>query len=141
MKYLLFVLALNVTPILMGQDMEVVKIELNQVKRGYYKNVIIDHDSIFIQVKDQLKEIDSELAKPITQSAWKSLMKEANLLNLDSIASLKSPTNHRAYDGATHSSISLFTNSNSFSHQFDDDTPNPYIDALWTCISRILDKK
>lgn len=112
---------------------DIIRIEFSSITRGHQEFVVITKDSISVSTNKQ-KAKTRELEK----KEWAGLVSSVNKLELSSIASLKSPTMKRAYDGAKHSTLTITTQSQSYSHAFDDENPH---EKLRPILKLILEKK
>ena len=64
----------------------------------------------------------------------KSLLKDIKTITLSEIPSLASPSMKRAYDGARHSKLSIYSEDKSYEHLFDDESPHALLAPLLQCI-------
>ena len=72
------------------------------------------------------------------KSSWKSLQKISKAINIEGIDTLKSPSNDRAFDGAAHAAIWVYTNDSLYkSASFDGGNPNLKIKTLVDSIIQI----
>ncbi len=73
-------------------------IEYTATTRGFYQKITIENQIISIS-KDRSGN-DKPLATKISDKDWKELLGYFNAVELDSLATLKAPTEKRFYDGA-----------------------------------------
>jgi hypothetical protein len=58
-------------------------------------------------------------------------------INIAEVPNLQSPTSRRAFDGARHSTITIYTKGSSFTHSFDDEFPNHVLVPLMAAIKNL----
>ena len=134
MKSLLLILSLTSNTIPAQKTGDILRIEFNSLTRGYQQLVVITADSIKISTHAR----GTEENKSIKNKDWIHIIKPLKNVSLSDIAELKSPTMKRAYDGARHSTITITTKSETYSHSFDDEDPH---DKLKPLLKIILDTK
>lgn len=97
------------------------------MSRGRFLDININ-DSILSISKDR----DAKpVSKSITKETWEKLSSLLENIHLDSISTLKSPTEARFYDGASIGTLKIFKNDTVYeSSSFDHGTPPKEIEAL-----------
>ncbi|PKQ46853.1 META domain-containing protein [Confluentibacter flavum] len=97
------------------------------MSRGRFLDIIVN-DSILSISKDREAK---PISKAITKENWKKLNSLLETITLDSIATLKSPTEARFYDGASIGTLKISKNGTVYeSSNFDHGTPPLAIEAL-----------
>lgn len=72
------------------------------------------------------------------KTTWKTLQKISKTINVEGLDTLKSPSNRRAFDGASHAVIWVYTNDSIYkSASFDGGNPNLKIKTLVDSIVQI----
>jgi hypothetical protein len=109
----------------------IIKIEFATLSRGgQNKQIVCTADSVWISSKEgrglQLK-IEKKKMNP---KDWEQLIRSLKNVSLPAISGLQSPTMKRAYDGAKHSTISIYTQEATWSHSFDDESPHEKLSVL-----------
>lgn len=137
MKNYLIVFLILLSTNVQAQRDQIIKIEFQSLSRAYSEMISITPDSI----KD--KKIRNRGKETITNSAipmkkWNALIRVLDKIELKQIPELSSPTMKRAYDGARHSSLKIFTSTKSYEHLFDDENPNAKLLPLMRCINSII---
>lgn len=92
-------------------------------------------DSIIVQ-KNGRSQSHHSIANNI--ETWKSLQKISKTIEVNGLDTLKSPSNRRAFDGASHAAIWVYTNDSIYkSASFDGGNPNEKIKTLVDSIVQI----
>ncbi|SMD31744.1 hypothetical protein SAMN04488029_0080 [Reichenbachiella faecimaris] len=115
----------------------IVKIEFQSLSRGYYEHISITEDSLVVRKNENRSAEESVNKRALSKKEWKSLLKEFNHVNLESLPVLESPTMKRAYDGARHSSLKVYSTKSFYEHLFDDDNPHTKLQPVMKCIRSI----
>ena len=93
---------------------------------GAAENIQITRDSIVLTYEMRRSgEPPQVFSRKINRGEWNALIQSLASLDWNEIASLESPTNKRAYDGAFHSQLMIRTSQQEYSSQFFDDE-NPH---------------
>lgn len=137
MRILIFLIALNTCTQLPAQDQDIIKIEFTSLSRGYYEKVEFTKDSLISKKSQNRGTAEQIYQKEVTQKQWASLVSELRTIELSTLPSLKSPTMKRAYDGARHSSLTIYTSENSYQHVFDDENPDKSLKGLMNNIIKL----
>jgi hypothetical protein len=133
---LFVILVSNVTQC--ASQSEITRIEYHAASRTFRKQIIITPDSVTRKEEDFRKGGSpvSEHRKTSSKE-WKRLLDALNGIEPESITQLKSPTDKRTYDAATHGSITITADSSSYTHGFDDTEPNLRLKPLMEEILRL----
>lgn len=109
---------------------------------GYHEQIKISEDSIEIIIEQRRTEEPAQkYQQEISPEDWSKLIETIENLNFSEIGSLESPTMKRAYDGAMHSGITIYTLTSSYvSPSFDDDNPHEKLQPLMNAIREVAGK-
>lgn len=127
-----------------NQMATVEKVEFHTMgMNGVYEKISITPDSLHRNTGNRrTHEPEEQFSKSIGKDEWNSVLSALAVISLDEIASLQSPGNKRAYDGAMHSEIIVTTiDSQSFRHSFDDEDPHAKLEALMEVIRLLSNRK
>jgi hypothetical protein len=114
----------------------ITKVEFTSLTRGYQKEVFIAADSLtkIVNNRGEIKVIKRKLA----DGEWEEILKAAGDIQLSEMNDLPSPSSKRAFDGARHSTITLYTNQGGrWTHSFDDEVPHEKLQQLMEAIKEI----
>lgn len=94
--------------------------EYSAMSRGFYQTITVQNQNVsIVRQKDQ-----APTSYAISDSVWKEIQKEFDLINLDSISSFKATTNKRLHDGAATAVLTIVYNDKKYQTQsFDNGTP------------------
>lgn len=116
------------------------RIEYISMTRGYEKRVVMTPDSLYHQVQGRGTAVDEKGLLP--KGGWAQLKDAYTGVKPAELPSLPSPTMKRAYDGAMHSSITLYTSDGqAYTHSFDDEDPNDQLKKLMRAIAALTPKE
>jgi hypothetical protein len=138
---LLLVLLLAVFKLYSQDYKDIARIEFNTLTRaGISEEIVFKKDSvIFISIDRRTQETKSYSATKIKKKEYKKLISSLKTVTLKDIPALKSPTMKRAYDGANHSEIVIYTKDNtSYIHRFDNEEPHQSLLPLMDIIKLYL---
>ncbi|MEN2398299.1 hypothetical protein GKZ90_0000790 [Flavobacterium sp. MC2016-06] len=108
-------------------DMTSTEIEYSAVSRGFYKKVFVQNKSVSVTNGRNEKAVESK----IDQTKWNKITAEFSKLNLESIPTLKAPTEKRFHDGAAIGNLKVTTNGKTYETQgFDNGFPPKEIEKL-----------
>ena len=97
------------------------------ISRGHFLEIHLN-DSVVSLSKDRKEK---PVSKPLKKETWKKLNTLLETINLDSISTLKSPTEARFYDGASIAKLVILKNGTPYeSSSFDHGKPPMEIEAL-----------
>lgn len=104
-----------------AQEIDAAVIEYVANTRGFYQKIVVEKQMVTIS-KDRSGQ-DKPVPAKISDADWKDLIKLFQDVNLDEIATLKSPTEKRFYDGAAIANLKITYKgktyeSSSFDHGF-----------------------
>ncbi|OYX28587.1 MAG: hypothetical protein B7Z06_01125 [Flavobacteriales bacterium 32-35-8] len=109
------------------QDNKSVSFNYSALSRGRFLDITINDSIISISKNREVKPV----SKAITSENWKKLNSLLESISLDSISTLKSPTEARFYDGASIGTLKISKNGTVYeSSSFDHGTPPQEIEAL-----------
>jgi len=84
-------------------DMTSTQIEYSAMSRGYYKSIVVQNKSVSV-----VKERNGEAVQSkIDDAKWSEIVSAYSKVNLDSLSSLKAPTDKRTYDGAAIGNLKI----------------------------------
>lgn len=100
-------------------DMTSTQIEYTAVSRGVYKKIIVHNKTVSVTNDRNALAITSK----IDDAKWNQIVSAFSALNLETIPSLKAPTEKRFYDGAAIGNLTIIQNqktyqTNGFDHGF-----------------------
>ena len=107
---------------------------------GGYEEVAITAGQTTIKRGGRLSDSSEPTVVEIktTRKQWDAIQDALSEVKLDTISKLQSPTMARAYDGASHSSISITpVQGQSCTHSFDDERPHALLLPLMQLIAEI----
>lgn len=106
---------------------DAISFNYSAISRGRFLDITIN-DSILTISKDREAK---PVSKVMTKDTWNQLNSLINTINLDSISTLKSPTEARFYDGASIGTLKISKNGTVYeSSSFDHGTPPLEIETL-----------
>jgi hypothetical protein len=86
-------------------DLKTAVLEYTANTRGFYQKITIENQMVTIS-KDR-SGTDKAVATKISEKDWKELVGYFESLNLDSLATLKAPTEKRFHDGAAIANLKV----------------------------------
>ena len=86
-------------------DLKTAVLEYTANTRGFYKKITIQDQTISVS-KDRNGNV-KPVATKISEKDWNELIGYFEAINLDSLASLKAPTEKRFYDGAAIANLQV----------------------------------
>ena len=108
-------------------DMTATKLEYSAVSRGLYKKIIVQNKTVSVTNGRNTQAVESK----IDDAKWKQIVSEFSKINLDSIPTLKAPTEKRFYDGAAIGNLTIIQNQKTFETKgFDNGFPPKEIEKL-----------
>ena len=108
-------------------DMSGTQIEYSATSRGYYKKVVVENQTASV-VNARNEEA---VTIKIDEAKWKKIVAEFEKINLDSISTLKAPTEKRFYDGAAIGNLKVIQNQKTYeTNGFDNGFPPKKIEKL-----------
>jgi len=120
------------------KESDVTRIEFNSGSRTFREQIILTRDSIIVVKEDFRIDLKPQIKrKSMSAKDWQGLMEIADRIDIKSIGELKSPTDKRTYDAASHGSLIISTKNNkSYTHGFDDEEPHAKLKPLMTEIGK-----
>lgn len=108
-------------------DMKSTQIEYSAMSRGYYKSIVVQNKSVSV-----IKERNAEAIKSnIDDAKWNKIVDAYSKVNLESISSLKAPTDKRTYDGAAIGNLKITKDGKTYETAgFDNGFPPKEIEKL-----------
>ena len=122
---------------------EITRIEFNSGTRTYREQVILTPDSV-VSIEEDFRLNLKPVVKGRKENSddWQALQKSLGNVVLSEVPKLKSPSDKRTYDAAAHGTIIITTKDNkTFTHGFDDQSPNEKLMPLMREIQRIRKEK
>lgn len=86
-------------------DMKTAVVEYTANTRGFYKKISVQNQ--FVSVSKDRNEVEIPKGKKISEADWKELIGYFETIDLDSLKSLKAPTEKRFYDGAAIANLKI----------------------------------
>jgi hypothetical protein len=86
-------------------DLKTAVLEYTANTRGFYQKISIDNQMVTVS-KDRSSN-DKPVANKISDKDWKELVGYFESINLDSLATLKAPTEKRFHDGAAIANLKV----------------------------------
>lgn len=106
---------------------EQIAFNYSAISRGHFLDINVNDSMISISKNRDSKPV----SKSITKDTWNKLNSLLETINLDSISTLKSPTEARFYDGASIGALKISKTGTVYeSSSFDHGTPPQDIEAL-----------
>jgi len=108
-------------------DMTSTQMEYSAVSRGLYKLVIVQNKTVSVTNGKNTQPIVTNLS----DAKWKEIVAEFSKINLESIPTLKGPTEKRFYDGAAIGNLKIVQNQKIYETPgFDNGYPPKEIEKL-----------
>jgi hypothetical protein len=108
-------------------DMTSTVIEYSAMSRGYYKNIVVQNQTVSVTNKRDAEAIENKIDK----ADWDKIVAEFEKINLESIPTLKAPTEKRFYDGAAIGNLKITQNQKTYETPgFDNGFPPKEIEKL-----------
>ncbi|MFB3386050.1 hypothetical protein [Flavobacterium sp. LAR06] len=108
-------------------DMTTTQMEYSAVSRGVYKKIVVQNKTVSITNGRDTQPIE----KKITDTKWKQIVTEFSKIKLESIPTLKAPTEKRFYDGAAIGNLKITQNQKTYETTgFDNGFPPQEIEKL-----------
>lgn len=118
-------------------DIETTKIEYTANSRGLYKNILVQNKTKLVTLKRGEKAIETK----ISDADWKIVVNEFKKIDLESMPTLKSPTEKRLYDGAAMANLKIEYNGKTYESQtFDHGYPPEPIKKIVTKLVSFTEK-
>ncbi|MDX6181101.1 hypothetical protein SGQ44_02980 [Flavobacterium sp. Fl-77] len=108
-------------------DMATTSIEYSAMSRGFYKKITVQNQTVWVENERGKDAVESkmDLAK------WNQIVAAFEKVNLDTISTLKAPTEKRFYDGAAIGNLKIIQNQKTYETQgFDNGFPPKEIEKL-----------
>ncbi|WP_255373707.1 hypothetical protein [[Flexibacter] sp. ATCC 35103] len=107
--------------------MTATQMEYSAVSRGFYKKIIVQNKTVSVINGKNTEPIESK----IDDAKWKQIVAEFEKIDLESIKTLKAPTEKRFYDGAAIANLKITKNQQTYETLgFDNGTPPKEIEKL-----------
>lgn len=108
-------------------DMTSTVIEYSAMSRGYYKKIVVQNQTVSVTNKRDAEAIENKIHK----ADWDKIVAEFEKINLESIPTLKAPTEKRFYDGAAIGNLKITQNQKTYETPgFDNGFPPKEIEKL-----------
>lgn len=108
-------------------DMTSTVIEYSAMSRGYFKKIVVQNQSVSVTNGRDAQAVENK----IDDAKWKQIVAEFEKINLESISTLKAPTEKRFYDGAAIGNLKITQNQKTYETQgFDNGFPPKEIEKL-----------
>lgn len=101
--------------------------EYSAVSRGFYKKVLVENKTVSVINGKNTEAVKTK----ISDEKWKLIVAEFSKINIESIPTLKAPTEKRFYDGAAIGNLKVVQNQKTYETQgFDNGYPPKEIEKL-----------
>lgn len=108
-------------------DMTSTQIEYSAMSRGLYKKIMVQNKTVSIINGKNTEAVESK----ISDAKWKQIAAEFSKVNLESIPTLKAPSEKRFYDGAAIANLKVVQNQKTYETKgFDNGNPPKEIEKL-----------
>ncbi len=108
-------------------DMASTVIEYSAMSRGYYKKIVVQNQTVSVTNKRDAQAVENKIDK----ADWDKIVAEFENINLESIPTLKAPTEKRFYDGAAIGNLKITQNQKTYETSgFDNGFPPKEIEKL-----------
>ena len=108
-------------------DLSSTVIEYSAMSRGYYKKIVIQNQTVLVTKGRDVQAVENK----IDDAKWKQIVAEFEKINLESIPTLKAPTEKRFYDGAAIGNLKITQNQKTYETPgFDNGFPPKEIEKL-----------
>lgn len=108
-------------------DMTSTVIEYSAMSRGYYKKIVVQNQTVLVTNGRDAQAVENKIA----DAKWKQIVAEFEKINLESISTLKAPTEKRFYDGAAIGNLKITQNQKTYETPgFDNGFPPKEIEKL-----------
>lgn len=84
-------------------DMTSTQMEYSAMSRGLYKKIVVQNKTVSVTNGRNTEAVESK----IDDAKWKQIVAEFSKINLESIPTLKGPTEKRFYDGAAIGNLKI----------------------------------
>jgi hypothetical protein len=103
------------------------QIEYSAMSRGLYKKIMVQNKTVSIINGKNTEAVESK----ISDAKWKQIAAEFSKVNLESIPTLKAPSEKRFYDGAAIGNLKVVQNQKTYETKgFDNGNPPKEIEKL-----------
>ena len=108
-------------------DMTTTQMEYSALSRGVYKKIVVQNKTVSVTNGRDGQPVE----KKISDAKWKQIVTEFSKIKLESIPTLKAPTEKRFYDGAAIGNLTIIQNQKTYQTQgFDNGFPPKEIEKL-----------
>lgn len=108
-------------------DMTSTVIEYSAMSRGSYKKIVVQNQLVSVTRGRDAQEVENK----IDDAKWKQIVAEFEKISLESIPTLKAPTEKRFHDGAAIGNLKITQNQKKYQTQgFDNGFPPKEIEKL-----------
>ncbi|MEL1252965.1 hypothetical protein AAEO57_04195 [Flavobacterium sp. DGU38] len=108
-------------------DMASTVIEYSAMSRGYYKKIVVQNQTVLVTNKRDTQAVENKIEK----ANWDKIVAEFEKINVESIPTLKAPTEKRFYDGAAIGNLKITQNQKTYETPgFDNGFPPKEIEKL-----------
>nr|WP_315220252.1 hypothetical protein [uncultured Flavobacterium sp.] len=108
-------------------DMTATTIEYSAMSRGLYKKITVKNQTVWVENERGKDAVESK----IDAAKWNQIVTEFEKVNLETIPTLKAPTEKRFYDGAAIGNLKIIQNQKTYETKgFDNGFPPKEIEKL-----------
>ncbi|OXA69610.1 hypothetical protein B0A67_19155 [Flavobacterium aquidurense] len=110
-----------------ANDITSTQIEYSAVSRGIYKVILVQNKTVSVTNGRNTPAVENK----ISDAKWKQIVAEFSKIDLESIPTLKGPTEKRFYDGAAIGNLKIIYNQKTYETPgFDNGFPPKEIEKL-----------
>ncbi|MFG4000867.1 hypothetical protein ACHRV1_01005 [Flavobacterium aquidurense] len=110
-----------------ANDMTSTQMEYSAVSRGIYKVILVQNKTVSVTNGRNTPAVENK----ISDAKWKQIVAEFSKIDLESIPTLKGPTEKRFYDGAAIGNLKIIYNQKTYETPgFDNGFPPKEIEKL-----------
>lgn len=110
-----------------ANDMTSTQMEYSAVSRGIYKVILVQNKTVSVTNSRNTPAVENK----ISDAKWKQIVAEFSKIDLESIPTLKGPTEKRFYDGAAIGNLKIIYNQKTYETPgFDNGFPPKEIEKL-----------
>ena len=110
-----------------ANDMTSTQMEYSAVSRGLYKLIVVQNKTVSVTNGRNTPAVENK----ISDAKWKQIVAEFSKIDLESIPTLKGPTEKRFYDGAAIGNLKIIYNQKTYETPgFDNGFPPKEIEKL-----------
>ncbi|MWB95882.1 hypothetical protein GON26_16065 [Flavobacterium sp. GA093] len=118
-------------------DMANTTIEYSAMSRGFHKKITVQNQSVWVESERGQDAVESK----IDAGKWNQIVAEFEKVNLETISTLKAPTEKRFYDGAAIANLKIIQNQKTYeTTSFDNGFPPKEIEKLVNLLTGFIEE-